>query len=81
MDFARLDSPGKRSRAEDYKLSVHQFYRQSWRFLQYLRRRDASAFARLMRGVQAGEGLTSAVANAYNAGLEQLSLEFEFDSR
>jgi len=29
----------------------------------------------------AGIDLTIAVANAYNAGLEQLSLEFEFDSQ
>lgn len=81
VDFAQLDSPGKRHRAADFKVSVHQFYRQSWRFLQYLRRRDASAFAGMLREVQAGIPFTRAVANAYNAGLERLSLEFEFDSR
>lgn len=81
VDFSRLDSPEKRHRPADFKVSVHQFYRQSWRFMEYLRRRDAAAFTQLLLAVQAGEALTAAVANAYNADLERLSLEFEFDSR
>ncbi|MEW5770122.1 MAG: hypothetical protein AB1831_07115 [Pseudomonadota bacterium] len=81
IDFTRLDSPGKRHRAADFKLSIHQFYRQSWRFMAYLRRRAPAAFAALLSQVQAGKDLTAAVANAYNADLERLSLEFDFDSR
>jgi hypothetical protein len=81
VDFAQPDSPGMRRRASDFKLSIHQFYRQSWRFLQYLQRRDGAAFATLLREIQAGRALTIAVISAYNASLEQLTLEFEFDSR
>ncbi len=81
VDFAQPGIPGERRRAADFKLSIHQFYRQSWRFMQYLRRRDGAAFTAMLREVQAGIDLTIAVANAYNVGLEQLSLEFEFDSR
>lgn len=81
VDFARLDTPVKRHRAADFKVSIHQFYRQSWRFMEYLRRRDPPAFAGMLRAIQAGVDLTVAVANAYNADLERLSGEFDFDSR
>ena len=49
VDFSRLDVPGKRHRAGDFGLSIHEFYRQSWRFVEYLRIRDADAFAAMMR--------------------------------
>jgi hypothetical protein len=81
INFAQLDSPQMRYRAADFKVSIYQFYRQAWRFVQYLQRRDARAFTRMLHDIQAGKALTDAVGNAYNADLEQLSLEFDFDSR
>lgn len=81
VDFARLDSPARRHRAADFRVSIHQFYRQSWRFMQYLRRRDSPAFTGMLRAIQEGVDLTIAVANAYNADLERLSREFDFASR
>lgn len=81
IDFAQLDSPKKRHRAADFKMSIHQFYRQSWRFLQYLKRRDAPAFGHMLRAIQGGTPFTTALADAYRVSLEQLGLEFEFDSR
>jgi len=62
-------------------MSIHQFYRQSWRFLQYLKRRDPDAFANMLRAIQSGADFTATVTDSYRTSLEQLSLEFEFDSR
>lgn len=76
VDFSRLDIPGKRYRAGDFGLSIHEFYRQSWRFLEYLRNRDAEAFAAMMRAIQAETDITISVADAYNAGLERLERDF-----
>ena len=81
VDFARPDSPGKRLRAMDFQLSVYEFYRQSWRFMDFLRRRDPQAFSDFMKAIQAGDQLTEALANAYNSGLERLSREFENEGR
>lgn len=76
VDFSRLDVPGKRHRAGDFGLSIHEFYRQSWRFVEYLRKRDADAFAAMMKSIQAGTDITISVADAYNAGLERLERDF-----
>jgi hypothetical protein len=81
IDFAQLDTPTKRHQAADFKVSIHQFYRQSWRFLQYLKRRDPDGFARMLQAIQSGADFTAAVTDTYHTSLEQLSLEFEFDSR
>jgi hypothetical protein len=54
IDFSLLDTPKKRHRAADFKMSIHQFYRQSWRFMQYLKRRDPNGFADLLRAIQSG---------------------------
>lgn len=81
IDFSQLDTPKKRYQAADFKMSIHQFYRQAWRFLQYLKRRDPSGFAGVLQAIQSGTEFTTAVADAYHGGLEQLGLEFEFDSR
>jgi hypothetical protein len=81
IDFAQLDTPTKRHRAVDFKTSIHQFYRQSWRFLQYLKRRDPNGFAGMLQAIQSGVAFTAAVTDAYHISLEQLGLEFEFDSR
>lgn len=81
VDFSRLDSPEKRHQAADFKITIHQFYRQSWRFLQYLRRRDADAFDALLAALQSGTDLVIAIADTYSSNLERLSQEFEFDAR
>jgi hypothetical protein len=81
IDFTLLDTPTRRHQAADFKLSIHQFYRQSWRFVQYLQRRNPDAFASVMWDLQSGHDFTESVTSAYNTSLEQLSLEFEFDSR
>lgn len=81
IDFAQLDTPRKRHRAADFKMSVHQFYRQSWRFMQYLKRRDGNGFADMLLAIQSGTEFSRAVDAAYRISLEQLGLEFEFDSR
>ncbi len=81
IDFAQLDTPARRYRAADFKMSIHQFYRQAWRFMQYLQRRDPEGFADMLYAIQSGTEFVEAVTAAYHTGLEQLSLEFEFDSR
>lgn len=45
VDFSRLDVPGRRHRAGEFGLNIHEFYRQSWRFVAYLEQRDPAAFA------------------------------------
>lgn len=81
IDFSQLDTPKKRHRAADFKMSIHQFYRQSWRFLQYLQRRDPGGFTAMLRDIQNGKPFTAAVTDTYLTNLERLGLEFEFDSR
>lgn len=81
IDFARLDSPAKRYQASDYKMSIHQFYRQAWRFLEYLQHRDPTGFTRMLRDIQAGKSFTTAVTDTYHTSLERLGLEFDFDNR
>jgi hypothetical protein len=76
VDFSQLDIPGTRHRAGDFSLSIHEFYRQSWRFVEYLRNRDADAFVAMMRAIQAETDITISVADAYNAGLERLARDF-----
>ena len=76
MDFSRLDVPGQRHRRGDFGLSIDDFNRQSWRFVEYLRIRDAAAFAAMMRAIQADTDITISVADAYNAGLERLERDF-----
>lgn len=81
IDFSVLDSAKKRHKAADFKMSIHQFYRQAWRFLEYLRRRDPGGFTVMLREIQSGKPFTAAVADTYQTSLERLGLEFEFDSR
>lgn len=76
VDFSRLDVPGKRHRAGQYGLDIHQFYRASWRFMEYLMGRDPAAFTAMLRGIQNHTDITISVADAYNAGLEQLERDF-----
>lgn len=81
IDFSLLDTPKKRYQAADFKMSIHQFYRQAWRFLQYLKRRDPTGFADMLQAIQSGTKFTTAVTDAYHTSLEQLGLEFDFDNR
>lgn len=81
IDFTRLDTPKKRHLAADFKMSMHQFYRQSWRFLEFLRRRDSEGFATLLRELQNGMDFLVGIDRIYRTTLEQLSLEFDFESR
>lgn len=81
IDFSQLDTAKKRHRAADFKMSIHQFYRQAWRFLEYLQRRDPAGFTTLLRDIQGGKPFADAVADTYRVSLERLGLEFEFDSR
>lgn len=81
IDFARLDTPGKRHRAADFKMSIHAFYRQAWRFLEYLRGRDPGGFTTMLRDIQGGKPFSAAIADTYHSSLERLGLEFEFDNR
>lgn len=76
VDFSRLDVPGKRYRADHFGLSVHEFYRQSWRFLEYLELRDPLAFSTMLKSVQAETDITISIADAYNAGLERLARDY-----
>jgi hypothetical protein len=76
VDFALMDIPGKRHRAGDFGLSIHEFYRQSWRFMEYLRNRDMAAFGTMLTAIQAKTDITISVADAYNAGLERLERDF-----
>ena len=72
VDFSRLDVPGRRHRAGEFGLNIHEFYRQSWRFMAYLEQRDPAAFAAMLAAIQADTDITISVADAYNAGLERL---------
>lgn len=81
IDFSLIDTAKKRHRAADFKMSIHQFYRQAWRFLEYLRRRDPTGFTAMLRDIQNGKPFTTAVSDTYQTNLERLGLEFEFDSR
>lgn len=76
VDFTRLDVPGRRHRAADFNLDIHTFYRQSWRFVEYLQRRDPRAFAAMLGAIQNQVDITISVADAYNAGLDRLEAEF-----
>ncbi len=76
MDFSRLDVPGRRHRAGEFGLNIHEFYRQSWRFMAYLEQRDPAAFAAMLAAIQADTDITISVADAYNAGLERLEQDF-----
>lgn len=79
VDFSRLDVPGRRNRAEQFGLDIHAFYRVSWRFMEYLRRRDGAAFNAMLQAIQNHTDITISVADAYNAGLERLASDF-FDT-
>lgn len=81
VDFGRLDVPGRRHRADDFSLTIHEFYRQSWRFVEYLRERDGRAFSAMLRAIQQHTDITISVADAYNAGLERLGRDFIDASR
>ena len=76
VDFGRRDVPGRRHRADDYGLTIHEFYRQSWRFVEYLRNRDPGAFTGMLRAIQSGTDITISVADAYNSSLERLGHDF-----
>jgi hypothetical protein len=76
VDFGRLDVPGARHRAAEFGLGIHEFYRQSWRFVEYLEQRDPAAFAAMLGAIQAQTDITISVADAYNAGLERLEQDF-----
>lgn len=76
VDFTRLDVPGRRHRAGDFNLNIHAFYRQSWRFMEYLALRDPQAFRAMLWSIQHHVDITISVADAYNAGLERLEAAF-----
>ncbi len=72
VDFGRRDVPGQRHRAEAFGLSIHEFYRQSWRAVELLRAHDPVAFRRWLSDLQEGTDFHIAFADAYNTDLATL---------
>lgn len=73
VDFNRRDSPGRRHRAADFGLSIHEFYRQSWRMVELLQAYDPEAFRRWLTMLQDGMDFHIAFADAYNTDLAALA--------
>lgn len=76
VDFAARDTPDRRHRAEAFHLSIHQFYRQSWRFVAWLRERDPVAFRAWLLALQRGADFHIALADAYNCQVDALATDF-----
>jgi hypothetical protein len=74
VDFGRRDAPGQRHRADAFGLSIHVFYRQSWRATERLRAHDPQAFRRWLIAIQEGADFSIAFADAYNNDLVALVL-------
>lgn len=76
IDFSARDTPDRRHRAESFRLGIHDFYLQAWRFVDFLRQRDAAAFTGFLRALQEGTDFHIALADAYNSPLESLAAAF-----
>lgn len=72
VDFGRRDAPGNRHRATAFGLSTAEFYRQSWRALDWLQAYNPAAFRRWLLSVQEGQDFHIAFADAYNMDLANL---------
>jgi hypothetical protein len=59
-----------------FGLAIHEFHRQSWRFVSYLKKRGRAACRAALKARQADTDITISVADAYNAGLERLARDF-----
>ncbi len=69
VDTTRRDVPGQRHRAHAFGLTIHEFYRQSWRMVEALHSLDPSAFRRWLISLQENGDFHIAFADAYNADL------------
>lgn len=76
IDFDARDTPTRRHRADAFGLDIHQFYRQSWRFVAFLHGRDPAAFRAWLLALQQGADFHIALADAYNCQLDALAREF-----
>lgn len=73
VDFNRRDTPDHRHRAAAFGLSIHEFYRQSWRMLELLQAHDPAAFGRWLAALQEDGDFHIAFADAYNTDLSSLA--------
>jgi hypothetical protein len=73
VDFDRRDNPGRRHRAADFGLTIHEFYRQSWRMVEMLKAHDPVAFRQWLASLQEGADFHIAFADAYNTDLTGLA--------
>jgi len=64
------------TRAHSFKLGGAMYYRQASLFVGYLQRRDANAFAGMVRELEAGEPFASALRRAYGQPLPGLWQDF-----
>jgi hypothetical protein len=76
IDFGARDTPERRHRADAFQLNIHHFYRQSWRFMTWLRQRDPAAFRAWLLALQLGADFHIALADAYNCQIEVLARDF-----
>lgn len=73
VDFNRRDTPTHRHLAASFGLSIHEFYRQSWRMVELLQAYDPEAFGRWLKMLQDGVDFHIAFADAYNTDLSDLT--------
>lgn len=73
VDFNRRDWPGRRHRADDFGLTMPEFYRQSWRAVQSLQAHDPAAFRRWLVALQDDGDFHISFADAYNSDLSTLA--------
>lgn len=73
VDVGGRDTPDRRLRANDFGLTIHEFYRQSWRLVERLQEHDPAAFRRWLDALLDEADFHIAFADAYNTGLTVLS--------
>lgn len=73
-DTESLLSPGN---ASDFKLDSGMYYRQASLLVDYLQRRDAGAFAHLIREIETGRDFAQALRTAYGQPLPVLWQDFQ----
>ena len=60
----------------DFGLEPHLFYRQSMIFISYLAKRSETEFEQMLRSIESGERLSTALQATYNKKLEELWNDF-----
>lgn len=73
MDFNRRDTPGRRYRADEFGLTIPEYYRQSWRAVELLQAHDPAAFRRWLASLQKDGDFHISFADAYNTDLSTLA--------